>query len=91
MNLINIGYGNIINADRLISVVSPEAAPIKRIVQLAKDKNLAIDATCGRKTKAVIILDSGHVVLSALLPENLAKRLESDKSVLDSDFSDDDE
>lgn len=89
MNLINIGYGNIINADRLISVVSPEAAPIKRIVQLAKDKNLAIDATCGRKTKAVIILDSGHVVLSALLPENLAKRLESDKSVLDSEFSDD--
>lgn len=88
MNLINIGYGNIINADRLISVVSPEAAPIKRIVQLAKDKNLAIDATCGRKTKAIIILDSGHVVLSALMPEALAKRLESHESVLNSEFSD---
>ena len=77
MKLINIGFGNIINADRLISVVSPEAAPIKRIIQLAKDKNLAIDATCGRKTKAVIILDSNHVVLSALIPEVIAERLET--------------
>lgn len=90
MNLINIGYGNIINADRLISVVSPEAAPIKRIVQLARDKNLAIDATCGKKTQSVIVLDSGHVVLSALLPEALTKRLESNKGVHDSEISDDD-
>jgi len=83
MKLVNIGFGNTINADRLISIVSPEAAPIKRIIQLAKDKNLAIDATCGRKTKSVIILDSSHVVLSALMPNVIAKRLTKDNIEID--------
>ncbi|NLJ16726.1 MAG: DUF370 domain-containing protein [Clostridiales bacterium] len=83
MKLVNIGFGNTINADRLISIVSPEAAPIKRIIQLAKDKNLAIDATCGRKTKSVIILDSSHVVLSALMPDVIAKRLTKDNIEID--------
>ena len=69
---VNIGFGNIVNEDRIVAVVSPEAAPVKRIVQLAKDSGAAIDATCGRKTRSVIICDSGHVVLSALLPETIA-------------------
>ena len=72
MKPVNIGFGNIVNEDRIVAVVSPEAAPIKRIVQLAKDSGSAIDATCGRKTRAVIICDSGHVVLSALLPDTIA-------------------
>lgn len=72
MKLINIGFGNTVNADRIVSVVSPEAAPVKRIVQLAKDAGTAIDATCGRKTRSVIVCDSGHVVLSALQPETIS-------------------
>ncbi|MCH5203446.1 MAG: DUF370 domain-containing protein [Oscillospiraceae bacterium] len=72
MKPVNIGFGNVVNEDRIVAVVSPEAAPIKRIVQLAKDNGSAIDATCGRKTRAVIICDSGHVVLSALLPDTIA-------------------
>ncbi len=72
MRLINIGFGNTVNADRIVAVVSPEAAPVKRIVQLAKDDGSAIDATCGRKTRSVIICDSGHVVLSALQPDTIA-------------------
>lgn len=75
MKLINIGFGNTVNADRIVSVVSPEAAPIKRIVQLAKDSGMAIDATCGRKTRSVIICDSGHVVLSALQTETISGKI----------------
>ena len=78
MKLVNIGFGNTVNSDRIIAVVSPEAAPVKRIVQLAKDKNTAIDATCGRKTRSVIICDSGHTILSALQPETLAAKLDHD-------------
>lgn len=74
MKLINIGFGNTVNSDRIIAIVSPEAAPVKRIVQLARDKNIAIDATCGRKTRSVIVMDSDHVVLSALQPETIATR-----------------
>lgn len=74
----NIGFGNAVNADRIVAVVSPEAAPVKRIVQTAKDSGTAIDATCGRKTRAVIICDSGHVVMSALRPESLAGKTEED-------------
>ena len=66
MKLINIGYGNTVNSDRVIAVVSADAAPVKRIISSAKDNNTAIDATCGKKTKTVIITDSNHVVLSAL-------------------------
>lgn len=72
MKLISVGFGNAVNADRIVAVVSPEAAPVKRIVQVAKDGGMAVDATCGRKTRSVIVCDSGHVILSALRPESLA-------------------
>ena len=71
MKLINIGFGNMVNADRVIAVVSPDSAPIKRIVQDARDKGAAIDATYGRRTRAVIITASDHVVLSAFEPEEV--------------------
>lgn len=73
---VNIGFGNIVNISKIVSIVSPEAAPIKRMIQNAKDNGNAIDATCGRKTRSVIVTDSGHVILSALLPETIAIRLE---------------
>ena len=76
MQLINIGFGNIVSANRIIAIVSPESAPIKRIVQEAKDNKMAVDATLGRRTRAVIIMDSGHVVLSALQPETVVARAE---------------
>lgn len=76
MRLVNIGFGNAVNAEKIVAVVSPEAAPVKRIVQTAKDSGMAIDATCGRKTRSVIICDSGHVVLCALQPETLADKTE---------------
>ena len=78
MQLINIGFGNIVSANRIIAIVSPESAPIKRIVQEAKDEGTAIDATYGRKTRAVIIMDSGHIVLSSIQPETVAGRLEKE-------------
>lgn len=81
MQLINIGFGNIVSANRIISIVSPESAPIKRIVQDAKDKGMAVDATYGRRTRAVIIMDSGHVILSAVQPETVAERLDKDDIV----------
>ena len=78
MRLISIGFGNTVNADRIVAVVSPEVAPVKRIVQLAKDDGSAVDATCGRKTRSVIICDSGHVVLSALQPDTIAGKTAED-------------
>ena len=78
MQLVNIGFGNVVSANRIISIVSPEAAPIKRIVQDSKDAKTAIDATCGRRTRAVLIMDSGHVILSAVQPETIAARLDKD-------------
>ena len=75
MKLINIGFGNMISAGRLVAVVSPESAPIKRIITDARDKGMLIDATYGRRTRAVIITDSGHIVLSAIQPETVAGRL----------------
>ncbi len=75
MKLINIGFGNIVSAARLIAIVSPESAPIKRMVQEARDRGCLIDATYGRRTRAVLIMDSEHVVLSALQPETVAGRL----------------
>lgn len=74
MKLINIGFGNMISANRLIAIVSPESAPIKRIVQDAKEKGSLIGATYGRRTRAVIIMDSDHVILSAVQPETVAGR-----------------
>ena len=78
MKLINIGFGNMVSANRLIAIVSPESAPIKRIVQEARDKGVLIDATYGRRTRAVLIMDSDHVVLSALQPETVAARFAGD-------------
>ena len=75
MQLINIGFGNMVSANRIIAIVSPESAPIKRIVQVAKDEGMAVDATYGRRTRAVIITDSDHVILSAVQPETVAHRL----------------
>ncbi|NGQ93808.1 DUF370 domain-containing protein [Brevibacillus sp. SYP-B805] len=75
IKLINIGFGNIVNANRIISIVSPESAPIKRIIQEARDRSMLVDATYGRRTRAVIITDSDHVILSAVQPETVAQRL----------------
>ena len=75
IRLINIGFGNIVSAHRIISIVSPESAPIKRIIQEARDAGMLIDATYGRRTRAVIICDSQHVILSAVQPETVANRL----------------
>ena len=79
MQLINIGFGNIVSAGRIISIVSPDSAPIKRLVQEANDSKMAIDATYGRRTRAVLIMDSGHVILSAVQPETVAGRLEKEQ------------
>lgn len=75
IKLINIGFGNIVSANRIVSIVSPESAPIKRIIQEARDNGVLIDATYGRRTRAVIITDSDHVILSAVQPETVAHRL----------------
>ena len=76
MKLINIGFGNMVAAGRLIAIVSPDSAPIKRIVQEARDRGLLIDATYGHKTCAVLIMDNDHLVLSALSPETVSSRME---------------
>ena len=76
MKLINIGFGNMVSAGRLVAIVSPESAPIKRIIQDARDRGSLIDATYGRRTRAVIITDSDHVILSAVQPETVANRVE---------------
>lgn len=76
MKLINVGFGNIIAGDRVVAIVSPDSAPIKRIIQESKEKGLLIDATCGRRTRAVIITDSDHVILSAIQTETIAGRAE---------------
>jgi len=78
IKLINIGFGNIVSANRLVAIVSPESAPIKRIIQEARERGRLIDATYGRRTRAVIIMDSSHVILSAVQPETVANRLDTD-------------
>ncbi|MDD5602820.1 MAG: DUF370 domain-containing protein [Eubacteriales bacterium] len=75
MKLVNIGFGNIVSASRLVAIVSPESAPIKRIVQEARDRGMLIDATYGRRTRAVIITDSDHIILAAVQPETVANRV----------------
>ena len=79
MKLLNIGFGNVVSANRVVAIVSPESAPIKRIIQEARENNILIDATYGRKTRAVIIADSGHIILSAVQPETVAGRLTGGK------------
>ena len=88
MQLVNIGFGNVVSANKIVSIVSPEAAPIKRIVQEAKDARTAIDATCGRRTRAVLIMDSGHVILSSVQPETIAARLDKDIAKEDNNVED---
>lgn len=75
IRLINMGFGNIVSANRLIAIVSPESAPIKRIIQDARDRGMLIDATYGRRTRAVLITDSDHIILSAVQPETMANRV----------------
>ena len=75
MKLINIGFGNMVSSGRILTIVSPESAPIKRIVQEAKDRSMLVDATYGRKTKSVILMDTDHVILSAIQPESIAARV----------------
>ena len=75
MNFINIGYGNIVSTDKIVSIVNPESAPIKRMISEAREKGVLIDATHGRKTRGVIITNSNHVILSAVQPETMVHRL----------------
>lgn len=74
MKLINIGFGNMVSSNRVLAVVSPDSAPIKRMIQEAKDRSMCIDATYGRKTRSVLLMDTDHVILSALQPETVAAR-----------------
>ena len=76
---IHIGFGNLVNPDKIIAVVSPESAPVKRLIQNAKEKGTAIDATQGRKTKAVLVMEDSQLVLSALLPETIGNRVQSER------------
>ncbi len=78
MKFINIGFGNMVAANRMVALVSPDSAPVKRLIQDAKDEGRTIDVTCGRRTRAVIITDSEHVILSAIQAETIANRLEDD-------------
>lgn len=84
IKLANIGFGNIVAANRIIAIVSPESAPIKRIIQEAREQGMLVDATYGRRTRAVIITDSDHVILSAVQPETVAHRLASKEIVAES-------
>ncbi len=85
MRLINIGYGNMISDLRLVSVVAPDSAPIKRLIQESREKGLLVDATYGRKTRSVVIMDSGHVILSAIQPETIASRHEGKTVIVEED------
>ncbi|MBR1443010.1 MAG: DUF370 domain-containing protein [Firmicutes bacterium] len=85
IKLINIGFGNVVSANRIIAIVSPESAPIKRLIQEAKDNGNSVDATCGRRTRAVIITDSEHIILSALQPETIANRIEIKDNIISED------
>ena len=91
MKLINIGFGNMVSAGRIITIVSPESAPIKRIVQDARDNGVLIDATYGRRTRAVIVMDSNHVILSAIQPETVANRFVKEQDDDDDDEEEDDD
>lgn len=75
IRLVNIGFGNMVSANRLISIIGPESAPVKRVIQEARERGMLIDASCGRRTRAVLIADSGHVILSAIQSETIANRL----------------
>ena len=78
MKLLNVGFGNMVSAGRIVAVIAPDSAPVKRMVQEARDDGHLIDATAGRRTRAVLMMDTGHVVLSAVQPETIAGRLQSE-------------
>ena len=78
MKLLNVGFGNMVSAGRIVAVIAPDSAPVKRLVQEARDESHLIDATAGRRTRAVLMMDTGHVVLSAVQPETIAGRMQSD-------------
>jgi len=80
IKLINVGYGNIVSASRIIAIVAPDSAPSKRLISNARDNDLLVDATCGRRTRAIIITDSNHIILSALLPETMSSRFADPKN-----------
>ena len=90
-SLIHIGYGNMVNGDKVVAIVSPDAAPIKRMVQSAKENGLAIDATSGRRTKSVLVLETGQIVLSALITETIVKRASGKTEDFDDALSEGDE
>lgn len=81
MKLINIGFGSMVAAGRILAIVEPDSAPIKRVIQEAKDRGMLIDASYGRKTKSVLLMDTDHVILSAATPDTLSSRWEEDKEV----------
>lgn len=81
MKLINVGFGNMISANRAVAVVSPDSAPIKRLIREAEDRGMLVNATYGRRTRSVVVMDSKHVILSAILPEKLAVRLDGEYDV----------
>ena len=83
IKLINVGYGNFISSSRIIAIIGPESAPVKRMIQDARERGLLIDATCGRRTRAVLVVDSEHLVLSAVQPETIAHRMDARESLTD--------
>ncbi|MEE1225434.1 MAG: DUF370 domain-containing protein [Clostridia bacterium] len=83
MKLINIGFGNMINADRIVAVVSPESAPIKRIIHEAEEKGTLVNATYGRRTRAVIVTDSEHIILTSIQPETVAGRIGGEEDIIE--------
>jgi regulator of extracellular matrix RemA (YlzA/DUF370 family) len=89
MKLVNIGFGNMVNTDRMIAIVSPESAPIKRMIQDAKESGTLIDATHGRRTRAVIITDSDHVILTYLQSETVANRISEEEELMDEEDEED--
>ena len=91
MKFINIGFGNMVSAQRVVAVVSPDSAPVKRLVQSARDDGRVIDVTCGRRARAVIVTDSEHVMLSAIQTETIANRLTSDGQGEDEDEPEEDQ
>ena len=91
MKLINIGFGNIVSANRLVAIASPASAPIKRIIQDARDRGMLIDATYGRRTRAVIIMDSDHIILSAVQPVTVAHRLDDSELLEDEEDAENEE
>ncbi len=84
IKLVNIGFGNIVSANRIVAIISPESAPVKRVIQEARERGELVDATYGRRTRGVLVMDSGHIILSAVQPETVAGRMETKSMALSS-------